>query len=378
MIYFDNAATGRFKPRCMYDVMMKCLHSAANPGRSGHADSLAAAQYIYDARSYIKDIFGCAGGEVIFTSNCTDALNLAILGSLRMYRGKPVHVIFTSYEHNSVLRPLYALKGELDLSLTEVTPRDGEIDVRDIEAAVNADTKLIITSHISNVTGYSVDIEAVGKIAAKFGVPYLLDCAQSAGHRHINMDKAGISFLAAAGHKGLNGPQGSGFLIIAEGAKLMPVKFGGTGTDSMNLYQPQMPPEAYESGTLDTPAIAGLHASAKWTYDNFVAINSRIRSFCAELNYQLPRIKGVKIYSSYSADIVTFALPPYTSVDVADMLNDYDIAVRGGLHCAPLAHRYLGTQQDGLVRISAGYNNTPAQVNALIRAVEKISSGANI
>ncbi|MDE6550535.1 MAG: aminotransferase class V-fold PLP-dependent enzyme [Clostridia bacterium] len=374
MIYFDNAATGRFKPRSMFDAMLSCLHSAANPGRSGHADSLRAAQYVYEAREYIKSSFGCRSGEAIFTCNCTEALNLAILGRLRMYKNQHVHVIYTSYEHNSVLRPLSALKGEIDISLTEIKPRDKEIDSRDIEAAITADTKLIITSHISNVTGYGVDVEAVGAIATKHGVPYLVDCAQSAGHLRIDMDKAGVSLLASAGHKGLHGPQGSGFLLIADGIELMPLKYGGTGTDSLNPYQPKQLPEAYESGTLDTPAIAGLHAACKWTNDNFVLINSRIRTYCSELNYALPRIKGVRVYSSPASDLVTFSIDSLTSVDVADMLGDADYAVRSGLHCAPLAHKYLGTQEDGLVRISAGYNNSLAQVNGLIRNIEKIAA----
>lgn len=377
MIYFDNAATGRFKPRSMYDVMLTCLHSAANPGRSGHPDSLKAAQYVYDARQYIKSSFGCRSGEAIFTSNCTEALNLAILGRLRMYKGQRVNVIFTSYEHNSVLRPLSALKGELDITLTEIQPREREIDARDIDAAVTPDTKLIITSHVSNVTGYSVDIEAVGAIARKHGVPYLVDCAQSAGHLRIDMDKAGVSLLASAGHKGLHGPQGSGFLLIAESIDLMPIKYGGTGTDSLSLIQPKELPEAYESGTLDTPAIAGLHASCKWTDDNFITVNSRIRSYCSELNYALPRIKGVRMYSSPASNIVTFSIDSLTSVDVADMLSDADFAVRSGLHCAPLAHKYLGTQEDGLVRVSPGFNNSTAQVNALVRNIEKLAASVS-
>ena len=152
---------------------------------------------------------------------------------------------------------------------------------------------------------------------------------------------------------------------------------GGTGTDSLSLIQPKELPEAYESGTLDTPAIAGLHASCKWTDDNFITVNSRIRSYCSELNYALPRIKGVRMYSSPASNIVTFSIDSLTSVDVADMLSDADFAVRSGLHCAPLAHKYLGTQEDGLVRVSPGFNNSTAQVNALIRNIEKLAASVS-
>lgn len=378
MIYFDNAATGRYKPKVMFDAMTECLTHPANPGRSGHSASLSLMRQIYEARENIRNLFNMSDGETVFTCNCTEALNYAISGILRKYRKSHAHAICTAYDHNSILRPLHALKGEQDLSLTVIYPREnGEIDARDIEAAITPDTRLVAVTHVSNVTGAVTDLKAVGKVCKEKNIPLLADCAQSAGHLNIDCDDCNISLMACAGHKGLHGPQGSGFLLVRACVELLPIKFGGTGSESLSTVQPTLLPDALESGTLNSGAILGLQAGALWTYRNLLTINSRIKSCCALLRSALEDTDGIKIYSPQGSMLVTFAVEGMTSTDVADFLNDADIAVRSGIHCAPLAHKYLGTEQDGLVRVSPGYNNSPAQTNVLIREIEHLVRSIN-
>ena len=372
MIYLDNAATGRYKPQSVYEEMMKQLQNAANPGRSGHFPSLRAAEALEGVREKIKKRFNAENAQVIFTCNCTEALNYAILGWLRKFKNVPSKVICTAYDHNSVLRPLNALKGEQELETQVIFPqKSGEIDVRQLAAALTPQTRLAVVTHISNVTGAVTDIKAAGEVCARAGVPLLVDCAQSAGHLFVDMQAAGAAFLCVPGHKGLHGPQGSGFLLIAEGYELLPVKFGGTGTDSLSMSQPDYLPEALESGTLNVPAVCGLGAGMEWTFANMLQINARIKTFCAILRERLSRLPRIRLYSAPESGLVTFAAEGISSVDMADELNERGIAVRGGLHCAPLAHAALGTSEQGLVRISPGWQNTPAQAEVAAAEIER-------
>ena len=374
MIYLDNAATGRYKPKTVFEAMMAALQTPANPGRGGHLASIKAAGEVERARDCIKRTFNATNCQVIFTCNCTEALNIAILGWLRKFKGQESRVICTAYDHNSVLRPLTALKGEQDLTVDVVMPDDnGEISVRAIREKITDKTRLIIATHISNVTGGVTDINAVGALCKQYNIPFLADCAQSAGHLKIDMQAVGMTFLCTAGHKGLHGPQGSGFLIVKEGTELLPVKFGGTGTESLSISQPSEMPESLESGTLNTPGICGLRAGIEWTHANLLEINSRIKAFCAVLRDRLERISRVKLYSPPGSGLVTFSVDGMTSVDVADELNEAEIFVRGGLHCAPLAHIALNTVKDGLVRISPGWSNTERQAEITASVIKNIA-----
>ena len=376
MIYLDNAATGRYKPKAVFEAMMDALHSPANPGRSGHSASLKAAREVERARESIRRAFNANEGEVIFTCNCTEALNIAILGWLRKWKGQENRVICTAYDHNSVLRPLTALKGEQDLSVDVVLPnKNGEIDVRDIREKMTDKTRLVIATHVSNVTGAVTDVNAIGALCKEFGVPFLADCAQSAGHLRIDMQAANMTFLCTAGHKGLHGPQGSGFLIMKRGVELMPIKFGGTGTESMSLTQPTALPEGLESGTLNTPAICGLRAGVEWTHEHLLEINADIKAFCNILRARLEGLSRVRLYSPQGSGLVTFSVDGKTSVDAADELNEEEIFVRGGLHCAPLAHAALGTIEGGLVRVSPGVGNTLRQAEITAKVIAKICDG---
>ena len=375
MIYLDNAATSRFKPRRMFDEMFKQLSYSANAGRGGHNDAIDTAIKIYDTRQLLKSLLGCDSRyELIFTSNCTEACNLAIFGYLLNFKDKRIDVIYTSNEHNSVARPLYQLKNLMDVNLIEIKPdKDGIISPNDVAKAITSDTKLICVNHISNVTGNMTDIFEIGSIAKRGNVPLFVDGAQSLGHVSLDVTQYNISFLAGAGHKGLHGSQGTGFLVYDTSYSLLPIRFGGTGTHSESLLQPAVPPEAYESGTINSAGIIGLGASAEWTYQNLAKISLNTRYLTGELLYGLKQSKNVHLYSSQTTGVVSFNFKDYSSTDIGDYLNEHDIAVRCGLHCAPLIHTQLGTLESGTVRVSVGYNNTIKDIHAVLRCIDNLN-----
>lgn len=375
MIYLDNAATSRFKPRCMFDEMFKQLSYSANPGRGSHNDSIDTAIKIYDTRQLLKGLFGAENShELIFTSNCTEACNLAIFGYLLNFKNQHIDVIFTSNEHNSVARPLHMLKSVMDINLIEIAPnKDGIISPVDVANAITNDTKLICVNHISNVTGNMTDIYQIGRSAKLKGVPLFVDGAQSLGHVAVDISQANIDFLAGAGHKGLHGAQGTGFLIYNTNLPLLPIRYGGTGTHSESLDQPAAPPEAFESGTVNSAGIIGLGASAQWTYQNLAKIALNCRYLTGELLYGLRQIKNVTLYSSQTNGVVSFNFKDCYSTDIGDYLNEKDIAVRCGLHCAPLIHSKLGTLESGTVRVSIGYNNSIKDIHALLMAIDNLN-----
>lgn len=375
MIYLDNAATSRFKPGCMFDEMFRQLSCSSNPGRGGHNDSIDTAIKIYDTRQLLKRLVGGDDSyELIFTCGCTEAANLAIIGYLTSFKGQNCEVIYTSYEHNSVARPLWHLKETMGVKLIEITPdKNGHISSVDINNAINENTRLVCVNHMSNVTGYVSDIEEIGKITKRRNVPFFVDTAQSLGHFKIDVKTCNIDFLAAAGHKGLHGSQGTGFLVYNKSLKLLPIRFGGTGTHSESLVQPDLPPDSFEAGTVNSAGIIGLGASADWTYRNLSKIVMNTKYLTSELIYGLKQIKNVKLYSAQNTGVVSFNFADYSSTDIGDYLNENDIAVRCGLHCAPLIHNRLGTAECGTVRASIGYNNTISDIHALLKAIEKLN-----
>lgn len=374
MIYLDNAATSKFKPRVMFDAMFAQLSNSSNSGRGGHNDSIDTAIKIFEARNTIKEFINCPSEyEIIWTANCTEALNLAILGYLQQFHQEKINVITTVNEHNSTLRPLFHLRNSQNIDIKVIPAElDGSISPAKISDAIDKDTKLICVNHISNVTGGMTDIGQIGKIARMKGVPLLVDCAQSLGHCTVDIRAENIDFLACAGHKGLHGSQGVGFLVYNTKHSLTPLKFGGTGTHSDSLTQPNDPPEAFESGTLNAPAIIGLGASVDWTAKNFDSINLNIRYLTSELIYGLKSIKGITLYTSQNHGVVSFNYKDYLSSDLGDICNENNIAVRCGLHCAPLIHKHLGTLERGTVRASIGYNNNISDINSLLNLIKNI------
>lgn len=374
-IYFDNAATSSPKPPEVLERVSAALTEFnANPGRSGHSVALSAAREVLSTRERLASLMN-AGEEtnIAFAFNCTDALNLAIKGALRYGD----HVITTQLEHNSVLRPINALAARGRISLSIVSPRaDGFVDPEDIRASIRKNTRLIAVTHASNVTGAIQPVAAIGELARREGILYLIDGAQAIGAMPVNVRALSCDLYAFPGHKSLLGPMGTGGLYIRPGVVLRTLREGGTGTDSESMLQPDERPERYESGTLNLPGIAGLGAGCAFVAKRVSAIMSHERELTGALYEGLSAIRGAEIYSpreeAARAGIVSFNLPGMTSSDVADRLGRMGIAVRGGLHCAPGAHRFLGTLRRGAVRASVGYANTFEEVDAFLNAVNAI------
>ena len=377
-LYFDNAATSSPKPQIVLDRIQAALTEFnANPGRSGHPAALAAAREVLTCREALAALLGCEDpARIAFAFNCTDALNLAIKGVLRYGD----HAIATQLEHNSVLRPLSALAARGRISLSIVPPRpDGFVSPDDIRAAIRKNTRLIAVTHASNVTGAIQPVAAIGQMARREGVCYLIDGAQALGALPVNVRALGCDLYAFPGHKSLLGPMGTGGLYIRPGLSLRPLREGGTGTDSESVLQPESLPEKYESGTLNLPGIAGLGAGCAFVKERVSAIMAHERELTQAVYEGLSAIPGAEIYSpreeAARAGIVSFNLEGMTSSDVSDRLANAGIAVRGGLHCAPGAHRFLSTLRRGAVRASVGYANTFEEVDAFLAAVKRIAKG---
>lgn len=377
MIYFDNAATTWPKPPAVMEAIQKYLQEiGANPGRSGHKMAEKANKIVEETRELLGKLFNLDNPErVIFTLNATDALNIAIKGLL-----KPGdHVITSSMEHNSVTRPLHVLSRR-GVKVTKVPcAADGSIKLNDVENAVQEDTKAIVILHASNVAGTLMPIKNIGKLAGQKKITFVVDAAQTAGVFDIDIKEMNIDLLALPGHKGLMGPPGTGVLLLNDNVELETLREGGTGSYSDVPGQPDVLPEKYESGTLNTAGIAGLNAGLKWLMDTGL---EQIREHEAGLVDRFLQgageIKGLTIYGPQDpkkqAPVVSFALEGKNSVDVGGALDkQYNIAVRAGLHCAPDAHKTLGTFEKKLVRFSFSYFNSPQEVDNALIALDKIS-----
>ena len=363
-IYLDNSATTRFKPKTVIKAVESTLRCSANAGRGGHEDSIRSAIIVENTREIIKSI--TFDGIVIMTKSCTEALNLALFGL--DLEGK--EIVTTVFEHNSVLRPLERLKGK-GVVVNYLAPEDGIVKISDLQSVFTEKTALLVMSEMSNVTGQVQNVKELAKYAREKGVLTLIDTAQSLGH--VTGDYSYVDMLASSGHKGLHSPQGTGFLVFRDNISLTPLTCGGTGTDSVNLSQPLTPPEAHESGTLNTPGIAGLYEGIKWTKRHYDYLLNHVAILTNKLSNALKDIDGVKLYSDNLYGIVAFNLKGLTSNETADILDkEYGISVRSGLHCAPLMHKHLGTLESGIVRASIGVNNSESDIDALIQAIKII------
>lgn len=372
MIYLDNSASTYVKPKeVIRAVNESLLHYSANPGRSGHKASVRAAMEVENTRIKLAEMFNSESSEnVIFTNNCTDALNLAILGSAK----KGGHVICTENEHNSVLRPLEHLKetGVIDYTIAYQSERTG-IKASDIEPLIRDNTYLVICNHISNVNGDKADIEAIGYLCHKHGLFFLVDGAQSAGHEKIDMDAYHINMLSIAGHKGFYAPQSIGALIINGKVDLQPIRFGGTGTNSLELFQPLERPERYECGTLSTPLIMGLSAGIDFVKNNYNEIRYRLDDLTTYLNYELSKLPSVISYTQpeNANGVLALNVDKVHSGELANYLDEkWNICVRGGYHCAPIKHTALGTIDQGAVRVSISYFNNFSDIQRLLQAIK--------
>ncbi len=380
MIYLDNSASTYFKPKEVVKAVTDALlHFSANPGRSGHSASIKTALKVEETREKIAVHFNAESAQnIIFTQNCTQALNIAILGSAKTNG----HVICTENEHNSVLRPLEHLKkqGIIDYSIATQEESNG-IHLDDIKKHVQDNTYMIICNHISNVNGAQADIKSIGNFCKEKGIIFLVDGAQSGGHLKIDIKENNIDYLTIAGHKGFYAPQSIGALIMNSYFRPEPISFGGTGTNSLELYQPDIFPEKLESGTISTPLILGLSAGIDFIENCFNEINNKIDDLTTYLNYELTNMGyGIKVYTEpeNATGVLAFNIAEIDSGEIANILNEkYDICVRGGYHCAPLKHKALGTIGQGAVRVSISYFNTFTEIQKLITAVKHIAKSLN-
>lgn len=376
MIYMDNAATTMQKPKEVIQAVAAAMESMGNAGRGAHGASLSASRTVYDTRELLCRFFnGTSPRRIVFTANSTESLNIAIKGVLN----PGDHVVTTVMEHNSVLRPLYEME-EKGVELTFVkTDERGVMDLTDLEAAIRPDTKAVVCTNGSNLTGNYVDIEAVGAIAAKYNVLFIVDASQTAGVFPIDVQKMHIDILCFTGHKSLLGPQGTGGMYVREGLEVRPLLSGGSGVQTYSKTHPKEMPTALEAGTLNGHGIAGLHAAVEYLMSEGI---DKIRTREQELMWRfyegVKDIPNVKVYGDFSTKnrcpIVTLNIGAYDSSEVGDaLLMDYDISIRPGAHCAPLMHEALGTVGQGAVRFSFSHYNTEEEVDTAIRAIQELS-----
>lgn len=375
MIYLDNGATSFPKPKGMIEAMDSCMSSyCGNPGRSGHDLSRRTGEEVYQARNVLARFFKIEKPDrIIFTNNTTQALNMGIKGILK----KGDHVITTVMEHNSVLRPVRALSDQgVEYTLIQCG-RDGSLDLANVENAIKDNTRLIVCTQASNVTGTIMPVRELGILCKERGILFMVDGAQGAGH--VPMDVKNMDLLAVPGHKGLLGPLGTGMLYVREGVELRPLMEGGTGTASREILQPTELPEGFETGTINAPGIIGLGYSTGFV--NKIGVDV-IRQHQLELtrilDSSLRNMKNVTVYGPADCrkkvGIVTFNINGYNCEEVASLLNDeYGIAVRGGYHCAGLAHKTIGTWDCGAVRMSMGIYNNGREMKAAADAVYAIT-----
>lgn len=380
MIYLDNAATSYPKPPGVAQAVAAAVTDAgANPGRAGHRLANDAAHLVYDARAAVAELLGAPDPlRVILGPNVTWALNLALRGLLR----PGDHVVTTSMEHNAVMRPLRALEAEgVALSVVRCLA-DGTLDPERLADAITPQTALVVVNHASNVVGTLLPVAQIAAIARERGIPLLLDTAQTAGAIPIDAAALGIDLLAFTAHKSLLGPMGTGGLVLGEGfdhARLEPLVRGGTGSRSEEELQPEFLPDKYEAGTMNVPGLAGLAAGLQWLQDRSVAeIRAHERTVTQRLIDGLRAIDGVKVYGTHDAARQTGAVScTIAGADVGmvglRLDEDYGILCRVGLHCAPSAHRTIGTFPQGTIRLSPGAFTTPEEIDIAIGAMAEIA-----
>lgn len=375
MIYFDNAATTGVKPQSVINSVDRALKFySANPGRSGYKTSMEAAMKIYEARAEVADFFGAEAENVAFTLNCTHALNCILKGVLK----NGDHIIVSDLEHNAVMRPLFSLSkiSGIEFSVAEVNSND-DVTLKNFENLIRSNTKMILCTHASNVTGQILPIEKIAEICVKYGLLFGVDAAQTAGVLEINMSKMHIDFLSVAPHKGLYAPMGIGVLICRKPLEFTVLE-GGTGSKSIDLAQPTEMPDRIESGTVNLPGIFGVAAGL-----NFVKFKSPQFFYKTELSIikyiysAFEKMKKVQLYTDNpqlfkNVPVLPFNVKGRSCDEVAQYLAGKNIAVRSGYHCAPSAHKKMGTIGTGCVRISTGFFNTFTEAEILIKAIKKI------
>jgi cysteine desulfurase family protein len=377
VIYLDNAASSWPKPDAVAERMAECVREfAANPGRGSHQVGMRANRVLFECRQKLARLFGVKNSDhIVFTQNATEALNLAIHGVLR----QGDHVITTTLEHNSVRRPLEYLRKVRGVEITYVrASEDGVFEAESIRPHLRENTRLIAVTHGSNLTGTLLPIGEIGKIAREHGALLLVDVCQTAGVFPIHVEEMGIDLLAFTGHKSLYGPQGTGGLYIRPDVDVEPLMQGGTGGYSELIEMPKTRPDRFEAGTRNTPGIAGLLAGLEFLEQvGLEKVRAHEEALTERLHRGLLEVPGVRVYGPplgvQRAPIVSFSVEGFDSHEVGFILDrNYNICVRAGMHCTPLAHETVGTLEQGLVRASIGFFNTVEEIDALIGAVREI------
>ncbi len=376
MIYLDNAATTLQKPKQVAEAVVKAMCSLGNAGRGGHEATLGASRVIFDTRKRLADFFHAENPkQIVFTMNSTESLNVAVKGTLQ----KGDHVITTELEHNSVLRPLYEMeKRGVELTIIQ-SDEKGCIDLLDFEREMRENTRMIVCTHGSNLTGNLVDIAKIGEIARRHRVLFCVDASQTAGVFPIDVQEMKIDILCFTGHKSLLGPQGTGGMYVREGIAVRPLKSGGSGVQTYLEEHPADMPTALEAGTLNGHGIAGLNAAVAYIQKTGMdTIREREHGLMKCFYDRVREIPGVKVYgdftTAYRCPIVALNLGDYDSSEVSDELfMGYGIATRPGAHCAPLMHKALGTVEQGAVRFSFSHYNTEEEVDAAVAALRELA-----
>ena len=376
MIYLDNAATTYPKPQSVIKAVDDALKKSANPGRSGHTLSQSTAISVYEVREKLKDMFSAPSVEnVVFTLNCTHAINYVLKGLIK----SGDRIVTSSFEHNAVMRPLEKLKKQgVHVDIAEAYPDDKEATVRSFSRLINTNTKLVICTAASNVIGLKMPIKEIGMMCKQFGISFCVDAAQLAGVCDINMKECNIDYLCIAAHKGLYAPMGTGVLITKDN-RLDTIIEGGTGTASIMLDQPNDLPEMLESGTINVPGIIGLGAGIDFVKSKgFDKIYNHEMGLVKRLYKQLKSTPGVKLYTPEPDDnyapVLSFNINGLNSVDSASKLNSLGFATRAGLHCAPFAHKRIGTIESGTVRICPSVFTSGQDIDKFAAAVRQISA----
>lgn len=376
MIYFDNAATTLQKPEGVEEAVIRALRSAGNAGRGAHEPTLAASRLLYHTREKLAKLFGVSDpSRIAFTGNATEALNMAIQGIFR----PGDHVITSVCEHNSVLRPLY-LMGERGVALSFIDVDDkGRLRYDLMEELVRKETKALVLTHASNLTGNVTDLERAAAFAKKYGLLLVVDGAQSAGILPVSAEALGIDVFCFTGHKGLMGPQGTGGIYVREGLEIAPLKVGGSGIHSFDQKHPALMPTALEAGTLNVHGIAGLGASVDDILQTGTdTILKKEMALARRFICGIQDLPEIHIYGDLEAEIrtgiVSLNIGAEDSAQISDILwEDYEICVRAGAHCAPLMHKALGTVEQGAVRFSFSYYNTIEEIDIAIQALRELT-----
>jgi selenocysteine lyase/cysteine desulfurase len=379
MIYLDSAATSLIRPKSVYSAVMKSLRDHAGYARSGHRAALSAGKEIYSCRCAAAELFNLDKPEnVVFCQNATHALNTAIFG---LYKNDTAAVI-SGYEHNAVLRPLCELErqGKIEIVKAQSPLFDGDAAVKAFEQAFEALDKrgkkcgLCVCTMVSNVFGFILPVDRIGRLCADRGTSFIVDASQAAGSVEVDVKKIGADVICAPGHKGLLGPPGTGLMLLCSGRLPKPYMFGGTGSDSKNVFQPEFAPERYESGTQNIAGICGLGAGIAHVMENREKILRHERMICGILLDGLTEISGVKVFGLHGnqAGLLSFCVDGTDSEYIAEKLAEKNIAVRGGLHCAPLAHETAGTLEQGTVRLSPCGESTVFEAKTALKEIKCI------